>query len=63
MTATDFRRAPWCAPAAATGWCSPVATDGTLLARPLGGSDDETTVLLPEFDDPAAGGVRPAHRR
>jgi superfamily II DNA or RNA helicase len=26
--------------------------EGLLLARPLGGRDEETTVLLPEFDDP-----------
>ena len=31
----------------------PGGTDGLLLARPLGGSDDETTLLLPEFDDPS----------
>ena len=30
----------------------PGAPDGLLLARPLGGRDDETTVLLPEFDAP-----------
>ncbi|MGV9613199.1 helicase-related protein [Nocardia xishanensis] len=31
----------------------PGAPDGLLLARPLGGREDETTVLLPEFDTPA----------
>ena len=30
----------------------PGAPHGLLLARPLGGRDEETTVLLPEFDDP-----------
>jgi superfamily II DNA or RNA helicase len=30
----------------------PGAPDGLLLARPLGGREDETTVLLPEFDAP-----------
>ena len=30
----------------------PGAPDGMLLARPLGGREDETTVLLPEFDTP-----------
>lgn len=32
----------------------PGAPEGTLLARPLGGRDDETTVLLPQFDNPQA---------
>jgi superfamily II DNA or RNA helicase len=32
----------------------PGAPDGLLLARPLGGREDETTVLLPEFDAPTA---------
>ena len=31
----------------------PGGADGMLRARPLGGSDAETTLLLPEFDDPA----------
>jgi len=31
----------------------PGGTDGLLRARPLGGSDAETTLLLPEFDDPS----------
>jgi hypothetical protein len=30
----------------------PGAPDGLLLARPLGGRDDENTVLLQEFDTP-----------
>jgi superfamily II DNA or RNA helicase len=30
----------------------PGGTDGMLRARPLGGSDAETTLLLPEFDHP-----------
>lgn len=30
----------------------PGGTDGMLRARPLGGSDAETTLLLPKFDDP-----------
>jgi len=30
----------------------PGAADGMLLARPLGGREDETTILLPEFDAP-----------
>ncbi|CAG7637155.1 helicase-related protein [Rhodococcus opacus] len=30
----------------------PGAPDGLLLARPLGGRDDETTVLIPEIDIP-----------
>lgn len=30
----------------------PGSPDGLLLARPLGGREDETTVLLPEFDIP-----------
>ncbi|RZL83055.1 MAG: helicase [Rhodococcus sp. (in: high G+C Gram-positive bacteria)] len=32
----------------------PGAPEGTVLARPLGGRDDETTVLLPQFDTPKA---------
>ena len=31
----------------------PGGTDGMLRARPLGGSDAETTLLLPEFDHPS----------
>ena len=38
---------------AATGSCCPDRPAGTLLVRPLGGRDDETTVLLPELDKPA----------
>ena len=30
----------------------PGGADGMLRARPLGGSDAETTLLLPELDDP-----------
>lgn len=30
----------------------PGAPEGTILARPLGGREDETTVLLPAFDHP-----------
>lgn len=30
----------------------PGAPDGLVLARPLGGHNDETTLLLPEFDNP-----------
>ncbi|WP_330249309.1 DEAD/DEAH box helicase [Nocardia sp. NBC_00565] len=32
----------------------PGAPDGLVLARPLGGREDETTVLLPEFDAPTS---------
>lgn len=32
----------------------PASPEGTLLVRPLGGRDDETTLLLPGIDDPAA---------
>lgn len=31
----------------------PGGTDGLLCARPLGGTDAETTLLLPDFDQPA----------
>ena len=41
----------------------PGGTDGMLRARPLGGSDAETTLLLPRVRPPSPGGVRPAHRR
>ena len=41
-------------PAAVSGSCCPASPSGTLLVRPLGGRDDETTVLLPELDRPAA---------
>ncbi|BCQ07073.1 RNA polymerase-associated protein RapA [Mycobacterium heckeshornense] len=37
----------------------PGAPDGTVLARPLGGHDDETTVLLPEFDQPRPASFTP----
>jgi hypothetical protein len=30
----------------------PASPEGTLLVRPLGGRDDETTLLLPDFDHP-----------
>ena len=30
----------------------PGGTDGMLRARPLGGSDADTTLLLPDFDHP-----------
>ncbi|MGD9525256.1 MAG: helicase-related protein [Dehalococcoidia bacterium] len=32
----------------------PASPEGTLLVRPLGGRDDETTLLLPDLDHPAA---------
>ncbi|WP_375481528.1 helicase-related protein [uncultured Mycobacterium sp.] len=37
----------------------PGAPAGTLLARPLGGHEDETTVLLPEFDQPRSATFTP----
>jgi SNF2 family DNA or RNA helicase len=37
----------------------PGGSDGLLRARPLGGSEAETTLLLPEFDDPSPAVFQP----
>lgn len=37
----------------------PGGADGLLRARPLGGSEAETTLLLPDFDDPAPAVFQP----
>ena len=37
----------------------PGSPDGTLLVRPLGGHEHETTVLLPDIDDFAAATFEP----
>ena len=41
----------------------PGSPEGTLLVRPLGGREHETTVLLPEIDDFAAATFEPPTRR
>jgi superfamily II DNA or RNA helicase len=52
MTTTDFRPGTLVAARGREWLVLPGAPAGMLLARPLGGRDDETTVLLPELDHP-----------
>lgn len=54
MTATDFRTGTLVTARGRDWLVLPGSPSGTLLVRPLGGRDDETTVLLPELDKPAA---------
>lgn len=54
MTVTDFPPGTLINARGRDWLVLPGATEGTILARPLGGRDDETTLLLPQFDDPKA---------
>jgi superfamily II DNA or RNA helicase len=54
MTTTEFRPGTLVAARGREWLILPGSPAGTLLARPLGGRDDETTVLLPEYDHPTA---------
>lgn len=53
MTATEFRPGTLVAARGREWLVLPGSPTGTLLVRPLGGRDDETTVLLPDLDNPA----------
>ncbi|MFC0539887.1 helicase-related protein [Kutzneria chonburiensis] len=53
MTNTDFRPGTLVAARGREWLVLPGGPSGTLLARPLGGRDDETTILLPAQDNPA----------
>lgn len=53
MTATEFRPGTLVAARGREWLVLPGSPAGTLLVRPLGGRDDETTVLLPALDNPA----------
>ncbi|ORM37130.1 helicase-related protein [Williamsia sp. 1135] len=54
MTVTDFPAGTLINARGRDWLVLPGASEGTILARPLGGRDDETTVLLPQFDNPKA---------
>ena len=54
MTATEFRAGTLVTARGREWLVLPGSLSGTLLVRPLGGRDDETTVLLPELDRPSA---------
>lgn len=54
MTTTEFRPGTLVAARGREWLVLPGSPAGTLLARPLGGRDDETTVLLPSLDHPTA---------
>lgn len=54
MTATEFRPGTLVTARGRDWLVLPDSPAGTLLARPLGGRDDETTVLLPGLEHPAA---------
>lgn len=54
MTETDFRPGTLVTARGREWLVLPNPPAGTLLVRPLGGRDDETTVLLPHLDRPAA---------
>ncbi|WP_331717031.1 hypothetical protein [Rhodococcus qingshengii] len=54
MTVTDFPPGTLINARGRDWLVLPGASEGTILARPLGGRDDETTVLLPQFDNPKA---------
>ena len=54
MTATEFRAGTLVTARGREWLVLPGSPSGTLLVRPLGGRDDETTVLLPELDRPSA---------
>jgi superfamily II DNA or RNA helicase len=54
MTTTEFRPGTLVAARGRDWLVLPGSPVGTLLARPLGGRDDETTVLLPDLDHPTA---------
>lgn len=54
MTETEFRTGTLVTARRREWLVLPGSPSGTLLVRPLGGRDDETTVLLPELDRPSA---------
>lgn len=54
MTSTEFRPGTLVAARGREWLVLPGPPAGTLLVRPLGGRDDETTVLLPDLDHPVA---------
>ncbi|VVJ19634.1 DNA/RNA helicases [Amycolatopsis camponoti] len=54
MTMTEFRPGTLVAARGREWLVLPGSPAGMLLARPLGGRDDETTVLLPDQDSPTA---------
>jgi superfamily II DNA or RNA helicase len=53
MTTTDFRPGTLVTARGREWLVLPGSPAGTLLVRPLGGRDDETTILLPSRDNPA----------
>ncbi|HEY5114225.1 MAG TPA: helicase-related protein, partial [Nakamurella sp.] len=54
MTSTEMRPGTLVTARGREWLVLPGSPPGTLLVRPLGGRDDETTVLLPDLDNPAA---------
>ncbi|WP_445186993.1 helicase-related protein [Pseudonocardia sp. Cha107L01] len=54
MTSTEFRPGTLVTARGRDWLVLPGSPPGTLLVRPLGGRDDETTILLPDIDTPAA---------
>lgn len=52
VTATGFRPGALVTARGREWLVLPASPDGTLLVRPLGGREDETTLLLPEIDRP-----------